>query len=109
MADYIRRLSALGSPVPDVLAIERVLHSLPPSYEDFIADYLQKGRDESLTEVLAKLEATKVEEMQDCTLLKVNKTTSFKKHGKGKFSKPICAIIARRRGISSETVSSIKG
>ena len=40
MSDYIQRLIAQGPEIPDELVIDRVLHSLPPSYHEFVMDFL---------------------------------------------------------------------
>ena len=45
MSGYVQRLNALECQIPDELAIDRVLQSLPPSYKRLRAE-LQHARDE---------------------------------------------------------------
>jgi len=39
MSDYVQRLNDLEFKIPDEVAIDRVLRSLPPSYESFVLKY----------------------------------------------------------------------
>ena len=38
MSGYVKRLNALDCKFPEELAIDRVLHSLPPSYKSFVVN-----------------------------------------------------------------------
>ena len=63
---------------------DRVLQSLPPSYKGFVMNYNMQGMEKIISELFAMLKAAKVEIKKEHQVLMVNKTTSFKKKGKGK-------------------------
>ena len=71
MSGYHNHLTQLGVNLPDDSVIDRVLQSLPPSYKSFLMNYNM-------------LKAAEVEIKKEHQVLMVNKTTSFKKKGKGK-------------------------
>ena len=81
MSGYVQRLNALECKIPDELAIDRVLQSLPPSYKGFVMNYNMQGMAKSLSEVFIMLKTAEVEIKKEHTLLMVNKTTDFKKSG----------------------------
>ena len=64
--------------------IDIVLQSLPPSYKDFVMNYNMQGMNKRIPELFAMLKAAEVEIKKEHQVLMVNKTTSFKKKGKGK-------------------------
>ena len=64
--------------------IDRILQSLPPSYKSFVMNYNMQGMNKTIPDLLAMLKAAKVEIKKEHQVLMVNKTTSFKKKGKGK-------------------------
>ena len=70
--------------VPDDSVIDRILQSLPPSYKSFVMNYNMQGMDKTIPELFAMLKAAEVEIKKEHQVLMVNKTTSFKKKGKGK-------------------------
>ena len=78
------RLSQLGVKLPDDSLIDRVLESLPPSYKGFVMNYNMQGMNKTIPKLFAMLKATEVEIKKEHQVLMVNKTTSFKKKGKGK-------------------------
>ena len=77
-------LTQLGVNLPDDSVIDRVLQSLPPSYKGFVMNYNMQGMDKTIPELFAMLKAAEVEIKKEHQVLMVNKTTSFKKKGKGK-------------------------
>ena len=76
-------LTELGDNLPDCAVIDRILHSLPPSYKSFVMSYNMQGMEKTIPEVYSLLKSTEVEIKREHQVLMVNKTTSFKK-GKGK-------------------------
>ena len=84
MSGYHNHLTQLGVNLPDDSVIDRVLQSLPPSYKGFVMNYNMQGMDKTIPELFAMLKAAEVEIKKEHQVLMVNKTTSFKKKGKGK-------------------------
>ena len=84
MSGYNNHLIQLGVNLPDDSVIERILQSLPPSYKSFVMNYNMQGMDKTIPELFAMLKAAEVEIKKEHQVLMVNKTTSFKKKGKGK-------------------------
>ena len=64
--------------------IDIILQSLPPSYKSFMMNYNMQGMDKTIPGLFAMLKAAEVEIKKEHQVLMVNKTTSFKKKGKGK-------------------------
>ena len=84
MSGYHNHLTHLGVNLPDNSVIDRILQSLPPSYKGFVMNYNMQGMDKTIPELFAMLKAAEVEIKKEHEMLMVNKTTSFKKKGKGK-------------------------
>src|SRR5215216_6675103 len=84
MSGYYNHLTQLGVILPDDSVIDRVLQSLPPSYKGFVMNYNMQGMEKTISELFAMLKAAEVEIKKEHQVLMVNKTTSFKKKGKGK-------------------------
>ena len=84
MSGYHNHLTQLGVNLPDDSVIDRVLQSLPPSYKGFVMNYNMQGMEKTIPELFAMLKAVEVEIKKEHQVLMVNKTTSFKKKGKGK-------------------------
>ena len=84
MSGYHNHLTQLGVDLPVDCVIDRVLQSLPPSYKGFIMNYNMQGMEKTIPELFAMLKAEEVEIKKEHQVLMVNKTTSFKKKGKGK-------------------------
>ena len=84
MSGYNNHLIQLGVNLPDDCVIDRILQSLPPSYKSFVMNYNMQGMNKTITELFAMLKAAEVEIKKEHQVLMVNKTTSFKKKGKGK-------------------------
>ena len=84
MSVYDNHLTQLEVNLPDDSVIDRVLQSLPPSYKGFVMNYNMQGMDKTIPELFAMLKAAEVEIKKEHQVLMVNKTTSFKKKGKGK-------------------------
>ena len=84
MSGYHNHLTQLGVNLPYHSVIDRVLQSLPPSYKGFVMNYNMQGMNTTITELFAMLKAAEVEIKKEHQVLMVNKTTSFKKKGKGK-------------------------
>ena len=83
MSGYHNQLTQLGVNLPDDSVIDRVLQSLPPSYKSFVMNYNMQGMDKTIPELSAMLKAAEEEIKKEHQVLVVNKTTSFKKMGKG--------------------------
>src|SRR4051812_4920571 len=79
MSGYVQRLNALESQIPDGLAFDRVLQSLPPSYKGFVLNYNMQGMTKTPSELLAMLKRAEVEIKKEHAVFMVNKTTDFKK------------------------------
>ena len=84
MSGYHNHLTQLGVNLPDDSVIDRILQSLPPSYKSFVMNYNMQGMNKTILELFAMLKSAKVEIKKEHQVLMVNKTTSFKKKGKGK-------------------------
>src|SRR5215216_2221067 len=84
MSGYHNHLTQLGVELPDDCVIDRVLQSLPPSYKGFVMNYNMQGMEKTISELFVMLKAAEVEIKKEHQVLMVNKTTSFKKKGKGK-------------------------
>uniref|UniRef100_A0A8R7PR78 Retrovirus-related Pol polyprotein from transposon TNT 1-94 n=1 Tax=Triticum urartu TaxID=4572 RepID=A0A8R7PR78_TRIUA len=104
MSGYCNHLIQLGVNLPDDSVIDRILQSLPPSYKSFVMNYNMQGMDKTIPELFAMLKAAEVEIKKEHQVLMVNKTTSFKKKGKGKkkgnFKKNTSKLLLRRRNPS---------
>ena len=87
MSGYSNRLAELGIALPQEAIIDRVLQSLPPSYKSFVMNYNMHGMNKSSSELFAMLKVAESEIQKEHQVLMVNKTTSFKKNGKGKGKK----------------------
>ena len=61
MSGYYNRLNQLGVKLPDEVAIDRVLQSLPPSYKGFMMNYNMQGMEKTISELFAMLKAMEVE------------------------------------------------
>src|SRR6266496_660349 len=84
MSGYYNHLNQLGVELPDDCVIHRVLQSLPPSYKGFMMNYNMQGMEKTIPQLFAMLKSAEVEIKKEHQVLMVNKTTSFKKKGKGK-------------------------
>ena len=84
MSGYNNHLIQLGVNLPDDCVIDRILQSLPPSYKSFMMNYIMQGINKTIPELFAMLKAAEVEIKKEHQVLMVNKSTSFKKKGKGK-------------------------
>ena len=84
MSGYNNHLIQLGVNLSDDSVIDIILQSLPPSYKSFVMNYNMQGMDKTIPELFAMLKAAEVEIKKEHQVLMVNKTTSFKKKGKGK-------------------------
>src|SRR5512141_799044 len=84
MSGLHNRMTQLNINLPDEAVIDRILQSLPPSYKSFVMNYNMQGMEKTIPELFAMLNATEVEIKKEHQVLMVNKTTSFKKKGKGK-------------------------
>ena len=83
MSGYNNHLAQPGVDLPVDCVIDRVLQSLLPSYKGFIMNYNMQGMNKTIPELFAMLKAAEVEIKKEHQVLMVNKTTSFKKKGKG--------------------------
>ena len=84
MPGYHNHLTRLGVELPVDSVIDRVLPSLPSSYKGFMMNYNMQGMTKTIPELFAMLKVIEVEIKKEHQVLMVNKTTSFKKRGKGK-------------------------
>ena len=95
MSGYHNHLTRLGVNLLVDSVIDRVLQSLPPSYNSFVMNYSMQGMDKTIPELFTMLKAAEVEIKKEHQVLMVNKTTSFRKRAKG------------RRGTSIRTASKL--
>src|SRR3954462_3747052 len=79
MSGYVQRLNALECQIPDELALDRVLQSLPLSYKGFVLNYNMQGMTKTPSELFAMLKRAEVEIKKEHAVFMVNKTTEFKK------------------------------
>ena len=84
MSGYHNHLTQLRVNLPDDCVNDKVLQSLPPSYKGFVMNYNMQGMDKTIPELFAMLKDAEVKIKKEHQVLMVNKTTSFKKKGKGK-------------------------
>src|SRR3989337_705443 len=84
MSRYHNHLTQLGIDLLVESVIDRVLQSPPPSYKGFMMNYNMQGMTKTIPELFAMLKSAEVEIKKEHQVLMVNKTTSFKKKGKGK-------------------------
>ena len=110
MSGYHNHLTQLGVNIPDDSVIDRVIQSLPPSYKSFMMNYNMQGMDKTIPELFVMLKVAEVEIKKEHQVLMVNKTTSFKKKGKGKKgnfkknSKPVASQVKKpKSGPKPET------
>src|SRR4051812_33047248 len=54
-SNYVQRHKTLEYEIPDELATDRVLQSLPPSYKQFVLNYKMHGMNKTLADFLAML------------------------------------------------------
>ena len=78
------RLIAQEYDIPVELAIDRVLHSLHPSYHEFVMDFLTQKVPKSLPELFEMLRTTKIEVKEEHAALNVNKAIKWKPKRNGK-------------------------
>ena len=100
MSGYNNHLIQLGVNLPNDCVIDRILQSLPPSYKSFVMNYNMQGMDNTIPEIFIMLKDAEVEIKKEHQVLMVNKTTSFKKKGKGKkgnFKKNGKKLLLKRR------------
>ena len=81
---YHSHLTQLGIDLPVESVIYIIHHSLPPSYKGFVMNYNMQGMTKMIPELFTMLKSAEVEIKKEHQVLMVNKTTSFKKKGKGK-------------------------
>jgi hypothetical protein len=84
MSGYHNHLTQLRIDHPVESVIDRVLQPLPPSYKGFVMNYNMQGMTKTIPELFVMLKLVEVEIKKEHQVLMVNKTTSFKKKGKGK-------------------------
>ena len=60
MSGYYNHLTQLGVDLPVDCTIDRVLHSLPPSYKGFVMNYNMQGMNKTIPELFAMLKAAEV-------------------------------------------------
>ena len=84
MSGYSNRLAELGIELAQKAIIDIILQSPPPSYKSFVLDYNMQEMNKSPSELFAMLKFTKSELRKEHQVLMVNKTTGFKRNGKGK-------------------------
>src|SRR3954464_5698085 len=91
MFGYVQHLNALECQIPDELAVDRVLQSLPPSYKGFVLNYNMQGMTKTPSELFAMLKSAEVDMKKEHVVFVVNKTTEFKRSSrrdKGKKGSP---------------------
>src|ERR1041385_5019319 len=93
MSGYVQCLNALECQIPDELAVDRVLQSLPPSYKGFVLNYNMQGMTKTLSELFSMLKTAEVEIKKKHAVFMVNKTVEFKKSARRRRERRV----ARRR------------
>src|SRR3954467_13782521 len=91
MSGYVQRLNSMECQIPDELAVDRVLQSLPRSYKGFVLNYNMQGMTKTPSELFAMLKSAEVEIKKEHAVFLVNKTTKFKRSSrrdKGKKHSP---------------------
>src|ERR1041385_263241 len=73
MSGYIQCLNALECQIPDELAVDRVLQSLPPSYKGFVLNYNMQRMTKTPSELFAMLKTAEVEIKKEHAVFMVNK------------------------------------
>ena len=84
MSGYHNHLTQLGVNLWDDSVFDRVLQSQTPSYKGFMMNYNMQGMTKLIPELFAMLKSAEVQIKKEHQVLMANKTTSFKKNGKGK-------------------------
>jgi hypothetical protein len=97
MIGYIQRLEQLECKIPDELKTDRVLQSLPPSYNGFVLNYNMQGMKKNISELFAMLKIAEIETKKEHQILMVSKTTSFKKKGKKGVPKRVASMLRQLR------------
>jgi hypothetical protein len=87
MTGYIQRLEELECKIPEDLKMDRVLQSLPPSFNGFVLKFNMQGMKKTVPELFAMLKVAEVDIKKEHKVLMVNRTTSYKKKGKKSVSK----------------------
>ena len=98
MSAYHNHLTKLGVNLPVNSVIDRVLQSLLPSYKSLVMNYNMQGMDKTIPKLFTMLKAVDVKIKKEHQVLMVNKTTNFKKRGKGKkgnFNKNSKQVVAQ--------------
>ena len=80
-----QKMTQLGFQIPETLAADIILMSVPSSFKSFVQNYRMNGMDKTANELLAMLRNAELTMQADPNYtLAVSKTTSFKKKGKTK-------------------------
>ena len=87
MTGYIQRLDELECKIPEDLKMDRILQSLPPSFNSFVMNFNMQGMKKTVSELFAMLKVAEVDIKKEHQVLMVNRTTNFKKKGKKGVSK----------------------
>src|SRR3954467_15220982 len=82
ISGYVQRLNALECQIPNELAVDRVLQSLPPSYKGFVLNYNMQGMTKTPSELFSMLKSTEVEIKKEHAVFMVNNTIDFKKQSR---------------------------
>ena len=67
-----------------IVSLTEFFNHCHQSYKSFVMHYNMQGMDKKIPKLFAMLKAAEVEIKKEHQVLMVNKTTSFKKKGKGK-------------------------
>ncbi len=92
MLGLLRRLADFGIPVPDQLAVDLILQSLPKSYSGFIVNYNMSEMKDSPASLISKLKTTEKEIMKNkgsSTSVLLVSSRKAKAKGKKKVSKTL--------------------
>src|ERR1041385_7438355 len=108
MSGYVQRLNALECRIPDELAVDRVLQSLPPSYKGFVLNYNMQGMTKTPSELFAMLKTAEVEIKKELAVFMVNKTVQFRKSGKKEKGKKGRPKKGDKHGVSPRTAPTPK-
>ena len=78
MIGYLKKLDDLGFPIPNVQAVDIILHSLPTSFFGFVIDYYLHNFKDTPSQLINKLKTAEKEIKKD-EVLEVKKSAKGKK------------------------------
>ena len=77
MSGYAKKLKDFGIVFPNQLGVHRILHSLPPSYKNFVTNYTMQNVDVLLPQLISMLIAAEKEIKKEHQMLMVDVICSY--------------------------------